>query len=71
MLIEKTPEESFKGLSLLATQTTVCLGTLWYHIPTYQVFGIITGGEETQGKDFSRREQHVAVFEGLVCGYCG
>jgi hypothetical protein len=33
-LMERTPVVSLRGLSLFATHTMVCSGTLSYHIPT-------------------------------------
>ncbi|GMQ04201.1 hypothetical protein CsSME_00049702 [Camellia sinensis var. sinensis] len=33
--IDIAPDVPLIGLSRLATQTTVCLEILWYHIPTY------------------------------------
>lgn len=36
-LMERTPEVSFRGVSLFATHTTVCSEILLYHIPTYRL----------------------------------
>ncbi|RDX99968.1 hypothetical protein CR513_16898, partial [Mucuna pruriens] len=36
LLIERTPEVSLRGVSRLATHTTVCSEILLYHIPTYR-----------------------------------
>nr|KYP40813.1 hypothetical protein KK1_037827 [Cajanus cajan] len=36
VLMERTPEVSMRGVSLLATHTTVCSEILLYQIPTYR-----------------------------------
>lgn len=43
VLMERTPEVSLRGLSLLATQTTLCIETLLYQIPTYRFLEVFEG----------------------------
>ncbi|CAN1776451.1 hypothetical protein LINPERHAP1_LOCUS13662 [Linum perenne] len=46
----RRPEESLRGESLLATQTTVCFETLWYHIPRYLRIGFWSGEKKPRSK---------------------